>query len=82
MKVTLHITLTIPDECQVGDDAHLAQNLFDDYVNYVTIKHMRDATHWLSRQKEMPSAERIAQHHSLWGDITNLPEWTFERVPS
>lgn len=79
-KVTITIIVDVPgiESCS---DAALAQNLFDDMINYLTVSHLRDARKWmaLSKGDESSNEMMISKHHSLWGEIINSGEWTFKR---
>ena len=76
-KVTMMMTLDIPD-IDDHSDAELAQNLFDDVINYAAVAHHSDAIEWMAESKDdIDSAEHIAsRHHQLWGHILGYCEWS------
>ena len=84
-KVTITMTIDVPgiEDCS---DAELAQNLFDDVINYGQCRHLEDAVTWcaetVKREKAGEptiTAGMIQKHHSLWGDIMGKCELTFKR---
>ena len=79
-KVTITMTVDVPD-IEDWSDEELAQNLFDDMINYMTISHLHDAVEWMALSKGVESSSEmmISKHHSLWGRIVKSGEWTFER---
>ena len=84
MKVKLGIVLDLPNDIASFSDAELAQLLFDEYVNYATCSHLRDATHWcckarIETENEDPTGKMIYEDHCLWGEICGKATWEFER---
>lgn len=73
MKIQLTIVLDLPEETRGWSMGELRQNVFDAYVNYATVCHLRDACKWLCEKS--PNAPIIANHHSLWGDICNVDDF-------
>jgi hypothetical protein len=88
MKVKMTIELELPDETPevlAEYRESLGQLLFDEYVNYATCNHLKDALKWCAKGKvgsddEDPRAKLIYQHHDTWGDICNNAKWDFEVV--
>ena len=84
MEIELKIKLKLSDECKFLSDGELGQILFDSYINYVTVCHLRDASKWCSKGKigsdnEDESAKILMDYHNNWADISDQPEWKIIR---
>lgn len=77
MKVTLKITLDVP-EIETFSRGELAQLLFDDYINFVTVQHRLSAMKWAANNEGLLPTQLIMSHHELWADIADKAMWTFE----
>jgi hypothetical protein len=81
MKIKLTIELDVPG-IDTWSDEELRQNVFDDYIHYATMSHMRDAADWCdisSAENSLP-ARQIWKHHKLWADLCAAASWTLEKV--
>ena len=85
MKVKLTITLDVGDHMNGFSKPEIIQNIFDDYINYVTVCHARDAVTWCAKDKSFKEqgsnqAELIYKHHDLWRELTQQPVWDLEEI--
>lgn len=84
MEIELKVKLKLPDSCNSMSDDELGQLLFDSYINYVTVSHLRAATKWSSTfehesEEEKARSKNLMNYHNTWADISNQPEFKIVR---
>lgn len=77
-KVKLELELDIPG-IENFSDGELAQLIFDEYINFVTVSHLEDASRWCCKSQQNPedvSAKQIWEMHNTWADISKAAQKT------
>lgn len=68
-KLKITVEMDIPDDSFTGmvpEEIRLV--VFDEYVNFVTTRHLKERIEWMAADKDMyPNAELIAEKHKNWG---------------
>lgn len=80
MKLRLTVELDLPDECSEWSDPELRQMVWDSYVHYVTVSHLRDQLTWLVHSQNKPecaTTKEIHDIHKNWADIGSKAGNTF-----
>lgn len=80
-KARLTIDFEFPDEYNYLDEHEIVQLIFDEYINYIKIKHNMDKMHWLvedSKEDAYAGCDIIAAEHGRWWDICQNAKYTIE----
>ena len=82
MIVKLEIQLNLPDIYSKFSEEELKQLIFDEYINYNNVSHLKDALYFLTEIPEHSKELRkyIVDSHNEWAKICDNAIWNITDV--
>lgn len=84
MKIKLIVNLDIPDKYSTASDQELRILLYEEFMRTVHQSHLETvmelATVDQGGEYVSDMLKQTRQHHLEWAKITDMPDWTVERL--